>query len=254
MKKFLFFAVVALALLLSAISCKKEQSGVSMQAVVTVKTSSSSECYFQLDDKTILKPDNMSGSPYEKQTRAHLLYFDYGKISESNELDPTEIRKISVYDIAQILTKDPVESEGPMIDPVKYGNDPMDIVKTYATVVEDGYITICFRSLWGITGKSHTFNLVKNVDSTDPYLFELRQNYNEDAPAGIVMFGYVAFDISDIISDHTKTYNISVRHIGTDGITKTAKFVYKYGTSALIEDSDENVPEQYMEKITSNIK
>jgi len=239
MKKALFIIASSLCLIFSADSCKKNDSGVLVEAIVTCKNSSSGSFYLQLDDKTILEPNNMTSSPYSEQTRAYVYFYDYNKVTESGDI---QTRKVDITAMSKVLTKKPVASEGTEVDPVKYGNDPMDIVNCYATVVEDGYITFYFRSPWGATGATHTFNLVKNVDPQNPYLFELRQNYNGDIPAvSVYLFGTVAFDISDIISDKEKTYEISVRHIGTDNITKTAKFNYKFGTSAFIDTSNTEV-------------
>jgi len=237
MKRAFIITASLLSLIFSLNSCNKTTSGVMMEALATCKETSSGAFYLQIDDKTILEPNNIQGNPYGEQTRAFVAYIDYG---QSTVTEGITVRKGDITGISKVLTKDAVASEGAAIDPVKYGNDPMDIVNNYATVVEDGYISIAFRSLWGVSGTTHTFNLVKNVDATDPYLFELRQNYNGDNPTGgLYLFGNVAFNISDIISDKDKTYNISVRHYGTDGQLKTAKFTYKYGTSAFIDTSNE---------------
>lgn len=231
--------VATFALFMSATSCLKEKSGTSMEAVVTVKEASGS-CYFQLDDNTILQARNMTGNPFDTQTRAMLLYVDYGKSSDIST-PGMEVRSIDVAGIEKILTKDPVESVG-MDDPEKYGSDPIDIYNSWLTVVEDGYVTIHFRSLWGMTGKTHTLNLVKNTDPEDPYLFYLRQNYNGDVPTGVYRDGVVAFDINDIIADHDKTYNITIRHIGIDGTVRDAEFSYKFGKSAHISTNDASDP------------
>lgn len=256
MKKTFITALNAAAMLLCLVCCNKsDEGGVLMEGIVTVKTSPSKACYLQLDDNIVLKPTNMSTSPFSEPTRTLVLFVDYGKSSEPFDVQGVEVRTVDINDMRKILTKKTVESEGIEVDAVKYGNDPMDIVNMPYTVVEDGFITICFRSLWGSTGNAHIFNLVRNVDPQDPYLFELRQNFNGDIPTvGKIMFGYVAFDISDIISDKTKTYNISVRHIGSDGVLKTARFVYKFGTSAFLEQSTEFVPETTLSSLTSNIQ
>jgi len=229
MKNVLFSAVAAFALLVSFSSCNKGSNGTSMEAVVTVKEASGS-CYFQLDDKTILKANNMTGNPFDSQTRAMMLYVDYGKDTEMSSAE-FEVRKVDVAGITKILTKAPVESVG-LDDPEKYGSDPIDIYNSWLTVVEDGYVTLHFRSRWGMTGKTHILNLVKNVNSEDPYMFDLRQDYNGDVPSGIYSNGVVAFYIGDLIADHSKTYTISIRHTGTDGVLRIAQFEYKFGTSA----------------------
>ncbi len=48
-----------------------------------------------------------------------------------------------------IRTKMPVVSAGENNDE-KFGNDPIEIVKDWVTIAEDGYLTLRIRTKWGL--------------------------------------------------------------------------------------------------------
>ena len=113
-------------------------------ALVTIKTNSSTgQVYLQLDDETTVLPTNMKTSPYgNKELRAltNLKIQDgqgghYSKSAYVNWIDT-------------ILTKNMVRSMGAKDDEV-YGKDPLEIVKNWTTSVEDGYLTLRFRTYFG---------------------------------------------------------------------------------------------------------
>lgn len=82
--------------------------------------------------------------------------------------------------IDSIRTKQPVETQGSEAENVKvYGNDPIEIVKDWVSVAEDGYVTLRIRTLWG-GNATHIINLVNGVNKDNVYEFDLRHNAQGD--------------------------------------------------------------------------
>ena len=67
-----------------------------------------------------------------------------------------------------------------------YGNDPVEIVKDWLTVSEDGYLTLRFRTRWG-DKEPHLVNLVAD-NKTNPYevTFHHKGNVKGAVADGIV--------------------------------------------------------------------
>lgn len=232
--------LLAVAALLPA--CKKNSDSVKIvEGIVTVKGEKGEECTLQLDDKTVLVPQNISTNPYNRQVRARILYGDKGT-TDRNEQD-TEYRKVEVYRLDSILTKKPVPTLGAEQNDKVYGTAPIGIYDTWATVVEDGYITIHFTGLWGAYPilEKHTVNLVSGTDASDPLFFEFRHNYNDDklAPTGYYRNGLVAFDVNDILGKiNSNSFDITIKFIGFSTDDKRIRFHYDRGTSAHITESN----------------
>ena len=77
------------------------------------------------------------------------------------------------------------------------GDDPIEIVKDWVTLVEDGFLTLRFRTTSSGNGTKHFLNLVKGVNPEDPYELHLRHNANGDTK-GNLADGIVAFDLSSL--------------------------------------------------------
>lgn len=248
MKRFLFAILLAAAILPS---CKKSSDSYPVyRAIVTVKGEPGGECLLQLDEKTVLVPD-IATFPYDREKRAHVIYKDKGATDRNG--GGYEYRKVEVGYMDSILTKKPVPSLGQTQDPLVYGCAPIGIYDSWMTVVEDGYITLHFVGLWGAYPilVTHTINLVKDIDSTDPLYFELRHNYNEDikAPTGYYRNGVIAFDIHDILDKiNAKDFNIRIKHVGLAGVDQTVVFHYTRGSSAHITDTNSDSNESSLVK------
>ena len=102
-----------------------------------------------------------------------------------------------------------------------YGKDPVEIVKDWTTVVEDGYLTLRFRTYFG-NGKKHVVNLVKG---DNPYEVVLHHNASGDTK-GLIRDGLVAFRLSDLPDTQGKTVNLTLKWQSFSGV-KTVKFKYK---------------------------
>jgi hypothetical protein len=130
----------------------------SYDAIVTVKRSPTDTLYFQLDDNTRLFPAN-----YQKQARAlqmqrvicHLteyLYLDspYGNYATVDWTDPLEKGTFSASASATI-------------------SDGLDILNDWMTSVEDGFLTLHYRTWWGSGSVRHRLSLHSGVNPEDPY-------------------------------------------------------------------------------------
>ena len=107
------------------------------KAVVTVKPTAADAFYMQLDDETTLKPVNVTASPFgEKEVRA-LVNYDVVD-------DPASPYDQAVYInwIDSLLTKPMAPNLGEEENNAKYGDDAVDILADWVTIVEDGYLTL----------------------------------------------------------------------------------------------------------------
>lgn len=113
----------------------------SPKALVTVCPTVNGGFTMVLDDKTTLVPSNMDKSPFgNKEVRALVCY-----TPDKSFYDGTGV---TVNRIDSIRTKLPAIDLGDKNDET-YGNDPIEIVKDWVTVAEDGYLTLRVRTIWG---------------------------------------------------------------------------------------------------------
>lgn len=198
-------------------------------ALVTVKNVGDS-CYLQLDDSTTLYASNMKTSPYGKKEVRALVNF-----SKTSQKDSRYDYVVNVNWIDSILTKPVVPTMATTKEnDEKYGTDPVDIVRDWVTVAEDGYLTLRFRTFWGNT-KTHYINLVSGVNPKDPYELELRHNANGD-PQARVGDALVAFKLKGVLPDTGgKTVKLTIKWKSTQG-DKTVTFDYgtKQSTSSTL--------------------
>ena len=184
MKRFILTSALVLSAGLMLSSCLKDDGYYGdyfyPNALVTAKTSDSGTFYFQLDDRTTLKPDNMVKSPYgDKEVRALVNFSDKGPWSGSEEDGLSFDRSVTINAIDSVRTKDAVVTLGDENDKV-YGTAPISIIDNSWTVLEDGYLTLTFCAWWGDPRIYHEINLVTGTDPDNPNLVELRHNPLED--------------------------------------------------------------------------
>lgn len=167
----------------------------------------------QLNETTTLVPSNIKHSPYgDKEVRALVGYFDRAEKEAA-------VREVTVNWMDSIRTKYPVMTTDD--DEAAFGNDPIEIVKDWVTVAEDGYLTLRLRTLWGAVKEPHFVNLVYGTDKDDPYLFELRHDAKGDT-FGIWGDALVAFNLNKIFSDKDNV-TIKLKWNSFSG-TKTTEF------------------------------
>lgn len=180
-------------------------------AIVTVKNETG-KLVLQLDDSTKLYPSNITQPPYgDKEVRALV---NYSKINNG------QANSIYVNWLDSIRTKNMAMDLGTNNDS-KYGTDPLEIVNDWVTVVEDGYLTLRFRTYFG-NQITHQLNLVKGVN---PYEVVLHHNANGDKN-GILKDGLIAFKLDSLPDTKGKTVDLTVKWNSFSG-GKTAIFKYR---------------------------
>lgn len=183
-------------------------------ALVTLKTDANGAFYMQLDDSTTVVPTNMKTSPVGKRE---------ARAIANLKLDAAQpghyARTGYVNWVDTILTKPMAPDLGAKNDSV-YGKDPVEIVRDWTTVVEDGYLTLRFRTYFS-GNQRHVLNLVKTGD----YTVELRHDAKGDK-YGTVRDGLVAFRLSDLPDTQGKPVDLTVKWQSFSG-EKSVKFKYK---------------------------
>ncbi len=216
------------AILPALISCNKGDYDYSMSvpnATVTVKPLDGNKSfYLQLDEKTTLEPCNMSTSPFgDKEVRAFINFTDLNQ--EGNGYT----KKVTVNWMKEILTKNMVNDLGNENDS-KYGNDPIDLLDSWVTIVEDGYITLQFITPASATGIAHEVNLIYAGTEKDPYVVEFRHNAHGDYSSNLAS-GFAAFRLDGQDSElklpdtHGKTVDLTFKYKSLTG-PRSVKFKY----------------------------
>lgn len=189
-------------------------------AVVTIKPDAGNkQMQIQLNGSTLLTPTNITSSKYgTKEVRA---------IAHLSNID-REKKTVFVDWIDSILTK-PTAKNYSLKNDSAYGNDPVEIVKSFETCSEDGYLTLRFRTLWA-GKKAHAINLVHRTDANTPYLVQLYHNANGEK-SGRVGDGYVAFRLPEAFNEGTDTVTAMLQYKsferGSKGDSiKTIQFKY----------------------------
>lgn len=226
--------VIAALAVISLASCDKGEKVVTREAIVTVCGGKGEKCTLNLDDNTVLVPENVTTNPYGNECRALTIYNDKGGTNPVGT-DSREYRKVELIRIDSVLTKSLAPNLGKEQNDEVYGTDPIELYNSWLTVVEDGYVTLHFLGMWGYPGTTHSINLVKDTDPKDPFHFELRHNYNGDIPTGgLFRKGIAAFSIKEIMSKYPQgSYKVTLTYQGHDAV-KDVVFNYTPGTSATI--------------------
>ena len=222
MKKFmLFFAGLSLMvgpLALGSCSDDLDDGGQPlMNAMVTVKPNAdNTEVTLQLDDYTLIHPDNLQKSPFgTKEVRARAC-LDY----------KNDNQHVDVVWLDSVLTKRLTKNLGNEEENRKaYGNDPINILNDWITVAEDGYLTLHFATVFG-NGSQHKLNLVHRDDVNTPYYFTLYHDAQGDF-TGLEQDGIVAFKLYDLpaLQEIDQPVHITLEWNTRLG-TQSAKFKY----------------------------
>lgn len=177
-------------------------------AIVTVTPMPDESCILQLDNETQLIPVNLKKSPFgDKEVRALVNY--------TPATDDASVKEVTVNWIDSIRTKMPlldVTEE----ELVKLGNDPVEIVKDWVTVAEDGYITLRIRTFWGNPTKPHLINLIGDSNQSGDLQFELRHNAEGDT-YGTMGDALIAFNLNDFITEPGKNVTVKLKWKSFEG-------------------------------------
>jgi len=177
-------------------------------ALVTVKHTGDNTLYLQLDDSTTLLPVNLNSPLYGgKEVRALVNFKEVNKPKGSFD------QAVHVHWI-----------DGDENDQ-KYGNDPVEIVRDWVTIAEDGYLTLRFRTEWGYPRVVHYVNLFSTNNPENPYEVEFRHNANGDI-GGRLGDGLVAFRLDSLPDTQGETVKLKLKWRSFSG-EKSAEFDYK---------------------------
>lgn len=197
-------------------------------ALVTVYTSENNAVQLQLDESTILTPTNITKPLFDgKEVRA-LVNYTVESQNGSNQ-------NIHVNWIDSIRTKMPVictsqkEADG-------YGEDPLEIIKDWVTVAEDGYLTLRIRTKWGNTGKKHILTLVSGLNPENPFELELHHDANGDTK-GTTADALIAFNLNKLADTDLEEKTITLKWESFSG-EKTAKFKLNMHSRTVITTHD----------------
>lgn len=209
--------VIMAAFTLSLSSCSKGDD-MSVRpgpnAIVTVKTSDSGSCYFQLDEKTTLEPKGWT-NPYKREVRALLKYSELPADAGS-----LYSKTVTVDWIDSVRTKSAV----PYDDDFKKGNNvAIALYNDWVTCCEDGYLTIHFAAWFGQGGKIvHNIDLGVDSQTLDLYL---RHDNNGDNGYGAPGEGVIAFKIDELLKDVKDGQELTLHWKDSEG-DKSARIKY----------------------------
>ena len=225
---FRWFAIAAAVLSVAACKLDDDRFDPSIMypsAVVTVKPNADNTSFvMQLDDETVLNAVNYNKSPFgTKEVRA-LVNYRTATNEEMQKSSTVNERNVYINWIDSILTKKPVEDLGEDANAAKYGNDPVEIVGDWTTVVEDGYITLRFRTIWS-NGIMHRINLVASSDPEDPYMVTLYHDAAGDY-SGQEGDALVAFSLAGLPDTQGQTVDLKLEWRSFTG-KKSATFKYR---------------------------
>ena len=234
--KFLYLALVAFLAAGSFTACNADGEyhvgDIYPSALVTVKPYANlSGCYLQLDQTTTLYPVNITGLPYgTKPVRALVEYL-------AVDDDPKDCTQaVRVVQMQEVLTKQMVQWG--ILTQEELGDDPIEIVKDWVTLVEDGFLTLRFRTTSSGNGTKHFLNLVKGVNPEDPYELHLRHNANGDTK-GNLADGIVAFDLSSLPASLNPEQTIKVVWTSFSG-EKSTEFAL-CGDDSIVSTSSQTI-------------
>lgn len=222
------FAAILFSTALSLQSCDNDDSNTLIidpvytpNALVTLKTDATSgQAFMQLNDSVTLVDENYKKWPFEaankKEVRALVsVVFDDKDKNEAKR----SVHIVTLFDTIRTKAMSPIVSD---IEKT-YGDDPVEIVNSWKTVCEDGYLTLHFRTYFG-GKKIHTLRLVRMTDGT----LRLYHDANGDVK-GVASDGLIAFRLSDIPKpeDGSKYQDVTLKWNSFSG-EKSHTFKYKY--------------------------
>ena len=190
-------------------SCTNDEDGAYVlaypNALVTVKPNADNTSFrLQLNDSTEVYPVNMRQSPFgTKEVRALVNYRTPTEAELAAGGIYADLPCVYINWIDSIRTKSVIKSMATDEENLrKYGSDPLEIIDDWTTVVEDGYLTLRFRTKWG--GGKHVVNLVHRQDVNTPYYFSLYHDARGDT-SGKTGDAMVAFKLDGMEIPQNKT-------------------------------------------------
>ncbi|ATV37833.1 NigD-like protein [Prevotella intermedia] len=160
-------------------------------AIVTIKPINGGESFnVWVSEKVQGPPSNLTKSPYgNKEVRA------IANIKE--EKDAKGKTKIYINWMDSIRTKQAIVLKNPELELKKYGEDRLEIINGFGTVVEDGYLTLRFSTAMRDLKLKRDLNLIVQHSEKEPYKLVLAYNAHGDN-RGRMASSLIAFRLSEI--------------------------------------------------------
>ncbi|PIN28950.1 NigD-like protein [Prevotella intermedia] len=160
-------------------------------AIVTIKPINGGESFnVWVSEKVQGPPSNLTKSPYgNKEVRA------IANIKE--EKDAQGKTKIYINWMDSIRTKQAIALKNPELELKKYGEDRLEIINGFGTVVEDGYLTLRFSTAMRDLKLKRDLNLIVQHSEKEPYKLVLAYNAHGDN-RGRMASSLIAFRLSEI--------------------------------------------------------
>ena len=210
MRKRIVFTISCCLTVLSVLlqSCDLDNNemvdGMMPIAVVTVCPQEDESVLLRQDDVTVLRPVNMTASTFGgKEVRALVNYTPVEEKTTGGIID------VKINSIDTIRTKMPL-TVLPGTDVTTYGNDPIEIMGSWVTVAEDGYLTLMVRTVRNpLFGSKHTLNLLAGTNPENPLEFVLCHDANGDY-SGDKGDSLIAFNLNDIVGSGESDVKIKI--------------------------------------------
>ncbi|WP_028897382.1 NigD-like C-terminal domain-containing protein [Prevotella sp. HUN102] len=175
-------------------SCETDESKnetIYPNAIVTIKPINDGAGFnVWVDDKVQGPASNITKSPYgKKEVRA------IANIRQ--EKDEKGMNKIYINWMDSIRTKNAIMPELKAMDWKKYGEDRLEIINGFGTVVEDGYLTLRYSTAITNPKAKRDMNLIVQHSEKEPYKLVLAYNAHGDNK-GRFASGLIAFRLSEI--------------------------------------------------------
>lgn len=203
-------------------------------ALVTVRPTSEGGFTMSLDDTTKLYPVNMKQSPFgDKEVRALVDY----RTATGPEAEKNHVHVLQIDSIRTKATSPTMGSDEANVK--KYGNDPLEIIKDWVTVAEDGYLTLRIRTRWGYNHKAHYLYLVTGTNADNAYELELHHNACGDTK-GHLGDALIAFNLQNLPRTESGEVKLRLTWTSFEG-KKSADFTLRIPEASLAI-GNENIP------------
>lgn len=188
------------------------KSAYTVEAVVTVKQDDNGTVFFQLTDTDRLFPGEY---PFTRQMRA------WGSLTIYPEEVPhygnkTEVNWMEPLDEGSFVKAVPAIEKAEGIDVMR---------DSWVTSVEDGYLTVRYKTWWGDPAGHHDFYLVAE-EPNNPFSLTLYQDVHSDGHESYSE-GIICFDINSLPDTGVNYRTLTLNWITTQGKAESAKFGFK---------------------------
>ena len=216
-------------------SCNKDGIVRVSTAIVTVKPNPAlNSVMFKVNYQLTLYPVNVKGNEFGQEERRALIEFRKPSDSEALPMAMSSMGpQVYVTWIKLILTKQLAENKGgDEQNAQEYGQDPVEILNDWVTLAEDGYMNLCFRTMWGGLA-THYVNMVYTPEADNPYCV----TFYHDAKGDAALYqndALVAFRLDQLPDTEGKTVDLKVKWNSFSGPKSTTfKYCTRKETSAV---------------------